>query len=146
MILVDANLLIYAHVDGFPLHAGARQWLDGKLGGEHRVGLPWPSLLAFVRLISNPRVFEKPASVTQAWKQVEDWLLLPPVWIPQPTREHPAILENLLRGAPLRSNLIPDAHLAAIAIAHGLELCSTDGDFARFPRLRWTNPLAETIP
>jgi uncharacterized protein len=142
VILVDANLLVYSHVETFPQHEPARQWLDGRLNGRERVGLPWTSLLAFVRLISNPRIFESPRSIQQAWNQVQAWLNLPTVWVPQPTPEHPAILGSLIGGVPLRSNLVPDAHLAAIAIEHGLLLCSTDGDFARFPTVRWQNPLA----
>jgi uncharacterized protein len=142
VILVDANLLVYAHVEAFPQHEPASEWLDGRLNGKDRVGLPWPSLLAFVRLISNPRIFESPRSIREAWQQVEAWLDLPSVWIPQPTPEHPLILGGLIGKVPLRSNLVPDAHLAAVAIEHGLLLCSTDGDFARFPGLQWQNPLA----
>jgi toxin-antitoxin system PIN domain toxin len=112
------------------------------LNGTTRVGLPWESIVAFVRLVSNPRVFERPATVAAAWGQVGEWLDLGPVWIPRPTPEHRAILGALLGEAPRGANLVPDAHLAAIAIGHGLELCSTDGDFARFGNLRWTNPLA----
>jgi len=117
-------------------------WLDGKLNGAAPVGLPWPSLLAFIRLVSNPRVFERPRSVGTAWKQVEDWLECSPVWIPQPTERHREILGPLLITQGSRANMIPDAHLEALAIEHGLILCSTDGDFARFPDLRWQNPLA----
>ncbi|MGI8784234.1 MAG: type II toxin-antitoxin system VapC family toxin [Acidobacteriota bacterium] len=142
MILVDANLLIYAHVAGLPQHKAARVWLDGRLNGIIRVGLPWPCLLAFVRLVSNPRVFEQPESISSAWGQVEQWLDRDPVWIPQPTEHHREVLGSLLaRGE--RSNLVPDAHLAALAIEHGLKLCSTDGDFARFPGVQWENPLLE---
>ncbi len=74
MILVDANLLVYAHVGSFPQHDTAREWLDGRLSGRAPVGLPWPSLLAFVRIVSNPRIFDRPTSVLAAWQQVESWL------------------------------------------------------------------------
>lgn len=141
MILVDANLLIYAHVKGFPQHDGARRWLDEQINGIARVGLPWPSLLAFVRLVTNPRVFERPLSMARAWAQVQAWLACPSIWVPSPTPRHPEVLGPLLRAATSRSNLVPDAHLAALAIEHGLVLCSTDADFARFPNLRWQNPL-----
>jgi hypothetical protein len=103
--------------------------------------LPWTSLLAFVRIISNPRVVDRPRSLPEAWSQVEAWLDCPPAWIPLPTEHHRETLGELLRVVP-RGNLVPDAHLAALAVEHGLTLCSTDGDFARFPRLRWENPLA----
>jgi toxin-antitoxin system PIN domain toxin len=109
------------------------------------VGLPWPSLLAFVRLVSNPRVFERPEPLINAWHQVEAWLDCPPAWIPQPTDRHRAVLGSLLADGVERANLVPDAHLAALAIEHGLILCSTDGDFARFRPLRWENPLSASL-
>jgi hypothetical protein len=142
VILVDANLLVYARVSGLAQHEAARDWLDAQLSGTARVGLPWQSLLAFVRLVSNPRVFERPDPLATAWGQVEEWLDCDPVWVPIPTDRHREILAPLLRQAAQRPNLVPDAHLAALAIEHGLLLASTDGDFARFPGLRWQNPLA----
>ena len=141
MILVDANLLVYAHVSSSPQHAAAHRWLDERLNGSAQVGLPWPSLLAFVRLVCNPRIFTSPLAIGAAWKQVESWLDVPVVWIPTATERHRAILGRLLTGAGFRPNLVPDAHLSALAIEHGLTLCSTDGDFARFSELRWENPL-----
>lgn len=143
MILVDSNLLIYAHVSSFQQHDPAREWLDGQLNGNARVGLPWPSLLGFLRIVSNPRVFERPESLSDAWEQVNAWLGAEVVWIPQPTDRHSKILEGMLAGAGVQANLVPDAHLAALAVEHGLQLCSTDGDFGRFPELRWENPLAD---
>lgn len=141
MILVDANLLVYAHVRTFPQHAPARAWLDAQLSLGAPVGLPWPSLLAFLRLVTNPRVFQQPEPMAQAWRQVGAWLGAEAAWIPQPTERHGDILGALLAGAGTQANLVPDAHLAALAIEHGLLLCSADGDFARFPGLRWQNPL-----
>ncbi len=141
MILVDANLLVYAHVASFPQHAAARNWLDEQLNGTNRVGLPWPSLLAFLRLVTNPRVFERAEPIADAWAQVHAWLGCDPAWIPQPGEGHAGLLGELLAQARIQANLVPDAHLAVLAIEHGLILCSTDSDFARFPRLRWTNPL-----
>lgn len=141
MILVDANLLIYAHVQSFPQHARARAWLDSRLNGSAQVGLPWPSLLGFLRLVTNRRVFERPASIADAWQQVNAWLDCDVAWVPQPTDEHREVLGRLLAKVNVAANLIPDAHLAALAIEHGLTLCSTDGDFARFPDLRWQDPL-----
>lgn len=143
MLLIDANLLIYAHVRQMPDHAAAREWLDAQLNEQPRVGLPWPSLLAFMRLVSNPRVFEEPLPLAQAWRQVEAWLSAPASWIPTPTERHPAILRELI-GADTRlsPNLVADAHLAALAIEHGLTLCSADRGFAGFSGLVWKNPLA----
>lgn len=143
MILLDANLLVYAHVSDYAEHERARNWLDQKLGEPARVGLPWESILAFVRLVTNPRVFARPESIKQAWRQVEEWLDAPSAFVPCPTERHRAVLSTLLVQVT-RPNLVPDAHLAALAIEHGLVLCSTDGDFARFPGLRWENPLSGT--
>lgn len=142
MILVDANLLVYAHVSSFPEHARARAWLDGRLAGPAPVGLPWESLLGFVRLVSNPRVFERPEPAAAAWRQARRWLASPVAWVPLSTERHSQILDGFLSSTVTRANHVPDAHLAALAVGHGLTLCSTDGDFARFPGLRWENPLA----
>ncbi len=142
MILVDANLLIYAVNVGAPQHAAARLWLDERLNGSTRVALPWASLLAFLRLVTNPRIFERPLGITEAWGQAEAWLGSGPAWVPVPTEHHAEILARLLAAPGMLGNLVPDAHLAALAIEHGLELNSTDGDFARFAGLRWCNPLA----
>ena len=141
MILVDANLLIYAHVDAFPQHERARRWLDERLNGAAPVGLPWPSLLGFLRVSTNPRVFQRPAAVSDAWRQVLAWLGCERAWIPQPTERHREVLGGLLTAPGVQANLVQDAHLAALAVEHGLILCSTDGDFARFSGLRWENPL-----
>ncbi|MFM9841602.1 MAG: type II toxin-antitoxin system VapC family toxin [Dongiaceae bacterium] len=147
MILIDANLLVYAHISTTPQHAGARAWLDGKLNGAAPVGLPWPSLLTFVRLVSNPRIFANPPTMRQAWRQVEAWLDCAPVWIPLPTERHREELQGIVMETSMSANHVPDAHLAALAKEHGLTLCSTDGGFARFPGLRWENPLrASTRP
>jgi len=141
LILVDANLLVYASVSSFAEHPRARAWLDGRLNGADRVGLPWPSLLAFLRVATNSRIFPRPLAFADAWRQVEAWLACDAAWIPSPGERHAAILARLLAGPGVVGNLVPDAHLAALAIEHGLELASSDGDFARFPGLRWTNPL-----
>ncbi len=141
MILVDVNILIYATNSKADLHQEASAWLDAQLGGSTRVGLPWGSLLAFLRLASNSRVFPTPLTTAAAWRQATEWLQADPVWIPQPTERHRDVLGGLLRQPGVHGNLVPDAHLAALAIEHGLTLCSTDGDFARFPGLRWDNPL-----
>lgn len=141
MILVDANLLVYAHVASFGQHGRARAWLDARLAGATPVGLPWESLLAFVRLVSNPRIFERPESVEKAWRQARAWLACPVAWVPVATDRHEELLDALLRVGGIRANHLPDAHLAVLAMEHGLTLCSTDGDFARFGGLRWENPL-----
>jgi toxin-antitoxin system PIN domain toxin len=142
MIIVDANLLVYAANRSAPEHESARPWLDERLSGTARVGLPWPSLLAFVRIVSNPAILRSPVLPSDAWRQVEDWLECEAAWVPLPGTRHPELLEELLAAPFMTSHLVPDAHLAALAIEHGVTLCSTDGDFARFPGLKWENPLA----
>lgn len=142
MILVDANLLLYAHHPAFGQHAEARQWLDAQLNGPTRVGLPWASSLAFVRISASPRILERPLSVVQAWRQVEAWLALEPVWTPGPTDRHRTILADLLPYCAPAPALVSDAHLAALAIEHGAELVSYDTDFSRFPGVVWSPPSA----
>lgn len=146
MILVDVNLLLYAHIGAFQQHERARSWLDGQLNGRAPVGLPWAALLGFLRVATNPRIFERPAPLDEAWQQVGDWLDSPVAWIPQPTDRHRHVLDRLIGSYDIRGDLVPDAHLAALAIEHGLMLCSTDGDFAHFEGLRWRNPLTDPAP
>jgi toxin-antitoxin system PIN domain toxin len=141
VILVDVNLLVYAWDARAPQHAAARTWLDARLSESGRVALPWESTLGFLRVVTNPRIYERPASIAGAWAQVREWLACENVWIPSASQEHGVVLGALLRELGGGPRLIPDAHLAAMAIEHGLVLCSTDGDFARFPGLRWMNPI-----
>ncbi len=142
MILLDANLLIYANVTTMPEHARARAWLEDVLSSGIRVGLPWPSLLAFLRIVTNPRVFAAAVDLPRAWKQVATWLEVDTVYVPQPTERHAAILGVLLAVPGATAKMVPDAHLAALAIEHGLTLQTHDSGFARFPGLAWSNPLA----
>lgn len=141
MILVDANVLLYAKISDYPQHAPARAWLDRKLSEPARVGLPWVSLLSFLRISTNSRLFPQPLPIREAWAQVGSWLDRPQVWVPAPTERHREVLDELLRDSSIVAGLVMDAHLAALALEHGLTLCSTDGDFGRFRELRWQNPL-----
>ena len=141
MRALDANLLIYAYSSVLPQHHAARAWLEGVLASGQPTGIPWPSLLAFMRIVTNPKFHEQPATFRAAWAQIEEWLALDNVWVPLPTDRHAAVLATLVEEIA-SPNDVPDAHLAAIAIEHGLELCSSDRDFARYPGLRWSNPLA----
>jgi toxin-antitoxin system PIN domain toxin len=140
-MLVDANILLYAVDEQSPFHAPARDWLDVALNGNRRVGIPWTSLSAFVRIATHPRAFVDPLSPTEAWSFVTDWLDAPPVWIPEPGRGHRDILGRLLLDLDLRANLVSDAVLAALCIEHGLEIVSADSDFARFTEVTWINPV-----
>jgi toxin-antitoxin system PIN domain toxin len=141
VILVDANLLVYAYVKNLPQHPLAFEWLGKQFRNSSRVALPWPSLLAFVRLVSNPRIFKSPVTVPIAWDQVELWLSQPCVWSPWPTAKHAEVLGQLLRQAKMGANSVPDAHLAALAIEYDLTLCTSDNGFSRFENLRWQNPM-----
>lgn len=141
MILVDTNLLVYAHVGNVAQHERAKQWLDDTLLSGARVGLPWHSLLGFVRVVSNPRGFSRPEPIADAWRQVLRWLEEENTWVPSPTERHSSILDTLFSAVRVTSRFVMDAHLAALAIEHGLTLYSNDRDFARVPQLRWVNPL-----
>ncbi len=142
MILVDANLLLYAYNPSLERHVAAKTWIEGLFSGPETVALPWPVLLAFLRIVTNPRAFERPLAIDEARSIVEEWLGLPTVVVPNPGERHWAILSSLLDTTRPRGALVMDAHLAALAIEHAAELCSTDRDFSRFPGLRWRNPLA----
>lgn len=142
-MLLDVNLLLYAANRSAPDHDRASAWLTQQLTGDQRVGIPWDTLIAFVRLVTNPRILARPLPATEAWAFVDDWLAVPVVWIPQPTDRHALVLGELLGRYRPAGKLVPDAHLAAIAIQHGLDIYSTDTDFARFSEIRWINPLAE---
>ena len=141
MKLVDLNLLLYAIDDGAPHHAAARPWLEETLSGTEEVGFAWAVLLGFVRLSTNPAVFEQPLSAGEALDYVDGWLAQPVATVVHPTEAHAARLRELLQPLGTAGNLTTDAHLATLAIEHGAELCSADTDFARFPGLRWHNPL-----
>ena len=142
MRLVDVNVLLYASFESLGRYRQARAWLDECLNSGERFGMPWESLVAFVRISSHPRILQPCITVVEAWRQVETWLSQENVWTPAPSPRHAEILGRLVRENQLSHKLIPDAHLAALAIGHGLVLCSADNDFARFRGLRFENPLA----
>ena len=142
MILIDANLLVYARISDYAQHEPARRWLDERLNGQARVGLNWASLLAFYRISTSRRIFEEPLSVADAWSQVEAWLDQPTSWIPEATFRHRQVLAEWVKEVRFSGRLTPDAHLAALAVEHNLTRCSADSDFMRFPGLKWQNPLA----
>lgn len=141
-MLVDANILLYSVDEDSPFHEPARQWMDSALNGPRRVGIPWMSLIAFMRIATNPRALRAPLAPVEAWGFVEDWIDAPATWIPQPGRGHREILGRLLASLDLRANLVTDAVLAALCIEYGLEIVSADSDFARFTEITCTNPVA----
>lgn len=141
-MILDANLLLYARNVADPRRERAAAVLVEILNGPVRVGLPWQSLTAFLRISTHPRLFATPLSPDEATEQVDRWLAAPTAWIPAPTDRHADVLLGIVRDLRITGPLVTDAHLAALAIEHGTALWSTDGDFARFPGLRWENPLA----
>lgn len=142
MRLADLNVLIYAVNEDAPHHEAARQWLESSLSGDETLGLSWTVVLGFLRLTTNPRVFERPLRVEDATAMVDDWLSHPNVELVVPGRRHWTILRALLVDAGTAGNLSSDAHLAALAIEHEAELHSADADFQRFRGVRWSNPLS----
>jgi toxin-antitoxin system PIN domain toxin len=140
-MLVDANLLLYAVDERSPFHERSLEWLTTALTGARRVGIPWMSLVAFVRISTNLRATDRPLSPSEAVGFVQDWLAADVVWNPGPGPRHGEIVLGLIEDGQLTGNLVSDSHLAAIAIEHGLVLASNDSDFSRFEGLRWENPL-----
>jgi toxin-antitoxin system PIN domain toxin len=141
MILVDANLLLYAYNQDAPEHAAARSWLEVTLSAPTPFGLSWQTILAFIRISTNKRAFPQPLSVQEATEIVAQWLDRPSVTILQPGERHWALLVGMLRVGQASGPLAMDAHLAALAVEHGATLYSTDRDFARFVGLNVANPL-----
>jgi len=141
MILVDANILLYAEDSLSAHHERARTWWDEQLSGSEPVCLCWPVLMAFIRIATNARLHQRPLTLKEAADRVQSWMDQPCVKIIHPTGQHWYILQRMLFDGNATANLASDAHLAALAIEHNCELDSTDADFARFPGLNWRNPL-----
>lgn len=139
-MIVDANVLLHAVDASSSFHQPAKDWLEISLNEPSRVGLPWASLLAFQRISTHPRASSSPLSPSQAWSFVADWLEADATWVPVPGERHAEIIRDLIVAGDLRGNLVTDAHLAALAIEHGVGVCSMDSDFARFPQITWVNP------
>jgi toxin-antitoxin system PIN domain toxin len=140
VVVVDANVLLYAVDRASAHHDGSRSWLDGSLAGAEAVGLAWVALLAFIRVATNASIFPSPMSAEEATGQVETWLGAPAAVVPHPTPRHVSVLRGLIRETGTAGNLTTDAHLAALALEHGADLVSYDRDFARFPGLRHRLP------
>lgn len=141
MIVPDVNLLIYAYTQAAPHHARARAWWEDLLSAEQPVAIPWAVVFGFVRLVTHPRVLERPIRPATALDHVEAWLARPAVQILEPGARHLTVCRALLAATGVAAGLTTDTHLAALAIEHQCELHSNDPDFARFPGLRWRNPL-----
>jgi toxin-antitoxin system PIN domain toxin len=142
VILLDVNILIYAVNQDAPLHSRAKSWLEATISGTETIGVPWTVLLAFLRLTTRPGLFRNPMPLDASFDVIDSWLEQPSVSIIDPGPRHRAILRGLLSPIGTAGNLTSDAHLAALALEHRAELCSSDHDFQRFPGLKWRNPLA----
>ena len=141
MILVDVNIPIHAVCRSAQEHDRLRAWWDEQLSGATPVAIPWAVSFGFVRIMTNPRIVQPALRVEEALDYVTSWFGQPCVRVIEPLDGHWELVASLLRHAGVAANLTTDAHLAALAIQHGCELCSTDADFARFRGLRWRNPL-----
>ncbi len=141
MILVDANIPLYAEDNLSPHHAEALRWWDTQLSGSDSVCLCWTVISAFIRISTNRRIFKSPLSIKDAVQRVQSWLDQPCTRLIHPTDRHWTIFQDMLVRGKATANLVTDAHLAALAIEYGCELNSTDVDFSRFPKLKWKNPL-----
>ena len=141
MIIPDVNLLLHAHNSDFPRHREAREWWEALMNGTVSVGLPWTSILGFIRIATHPRILEYPLDMREACTRVRSWLERPQTMLIHPGTRHADILFELLENSGGTGNLTTDAHLAALAIEHQAELHSHDADMARFSGLRWVNPL-----
>jgi toxin-antitoxin system PIN domain toxin len=143
MVIPDVNLLLYANVSAFRQHAAAKKWWEALLGGREEVGIAGPALFGFVRIATNRRVLDPPMAVEGALARVETWLSRAQVRFLQPGPRHLEIAFRLLRALGAAGNLTTDVQLAALAIENQAELHSNDSDFARFPDLRWVDPLGK---
>jgi len=143
VIIVDANVLLYAYDASDPRHDRSRIWLESALNGAEEIRLGLATILAFVRIGTDPRVYEQPLSPSDAFGIVRNWLERPNVALATPTDRHWPILAEVASAGKARGPLLMDAHLAALAVEHGATLASTDRDFTRFPRLRMRDPLAD---
>lgn len=143
MILLDANVLIYAHDETSPHHRAARRWFEDMLNEREEVAIALVSILAFLRVMTSPAIFDQPMAVANAVEIVTEWLDQPNVGIVQPTRRHFELLGELARAGQARGPLLMDAHIAALAIEHGATLCTSDRDFSRFRGLRVEDPLGD---
>lgn len=142
MRLLDLNILLYAMDESSPRHEAARTWLDETLSGSDTVAFAWHVLVGFVRLSTRSAVFTDPLTVDEAFDVIDGWLQQPCVTVIHPTERHPQVLRNVLTPLGAAGNLTSDAHLAALAVEHSAQVCSTDTDFRRFSGVRSVDPLA----
>jgi uncharacterized protein len=141
MIILDANILIYAYNDQAPEYQAASAWLTRVLGGTEPVGLPWTTIWAFLRVMTSKKIWQTPGSPERAFQAIRELLEQPSVIVLNPGSRHAELLEELVISRRAIGPLVSDAAVAALAIENGAVLASTDRDFSRFPNLRWIDPL-----
>lgn len=141
MIVLDANILLYAYDAGSRLHGRAKEWVEEILSGDKLVGLPGQTISAFVRITTNPRLPGARDTIEETAGVVDEWLEQPNVRAIGPSERHWAELRRMLTSGQARGLLTPDAELAALTLQHEGVLHTTDRGFPRFPGLRWLNPL-----
>ena len=142
MIILDANILLYAYDSASPHHAKARAWIERAFSGTAPIGLPWQTASAFLRIMTNPGLPGARFSLPEAVQIVDRWLEQPNVRLLAPGDDHWPLLRQMIVEGQAPGPLVSDAQLAALTIEYGGVLHTTDRDFARFPGLRWKNPLA----
>ena len=142
MIIIDANLLLYAYLPASPQHTQAKTWLETTLSGTESVGIPWTALLAFVRIATNEQLHKRPLTQMEAADIVSSWFAQPQVVLLAPSERHWLILRRLLIESQVHGPMVMDADIAALAIDRGATLCTGDHDFLRFHGLRMVNPVA----
>ena len=142
MIVIDANLLIYAYDTAAPLHQRSAAWLEEAFSGTDLVGLPWQSTAAFLRVVTNPKLHGRQYTLKEAAEIIEAWMTQPTARILAPTDQHRLQFRRMIFDGSASGALIGDAELAALTLEYGGVLHTADRDFARFPGLRWVNPLA----
>ena len=142
MILLDASVLLYAYDARAEGHAKAKQWLEDAFAERRPLRLAWTTVLAFLRISTNPRILANPLPGSEAVGIINEWLAYPSVAILLPGERHWSILTRLMADANVRGPLVSDAHMAALAIEHGAQVCTASRDFTRFAGLRLINPLA----
>lgn len=141
-MILDANVLLYAVDSESVHHEVAARWLSTCLNGNQRIGFPWQTLGAFLRIATHPRIASRPLSAESAQDYVDAWLDVPVAWVPPTTVRTARLYGELARRHHISGNLVPDAQLAALALEHGVAVVSADSDFARFPEITWVNPFS----
>ncbi len=142
MILLDVNVLVYAHRTDAPGHARYRDWLESVINSDIAYGLSDLVLSGFLRIVTHPRVFKEPTQLETALSVVMEVRDRPNCVVVGPGERHWDIFTRLCRQSEARGNIVADAYLAALAMESGSEWITTDRDYARFPGLRWRHPLS----